>query len=153
MSFAVVESEIEDVWAKNSAISYNIVELTENKIRLKDESGLVTVWTRTDMGKTVESEGNPALSIPMAPVVVNINKNRANDKDRYLCLKMNIKLKELMPDEKPPPVHSKIHDAVITFFSSLLYDYPRHCLIIFTILAAVYLHSWKQRHQFEPMHP
>ena len=122
MSFAVVESEIEDVWAKNSAISYNIVELTENKIRLKDESGLVTVWTRTDMGKTVESEGTPALSIPMAPVVVNINKNRANDKDRYLCLKMNIKLKELMPDEKPPPVHSKIHDTVITFFSSLLYD-------------------------------
>ncbi|MFA5905557.1 MAG: flagellar basal body-associated FliL family protein [Desulfobacula sp.] len=122
MNLTVVESDIEDVWAKNSTISYIIEGLTENKLQLKDASGNGIVWTRTTMGTAGETEGNSALGIPMAPVAVNINKNRTNEKDRYLCLKMKIILKELMPGQEPPPVHPKVHDAVITFFSSLVYD-------------------------------
>lgn len=58
----------------------------------------------------------------MAPVVVNLNKNRSNDKDRYLCLKMNMIFKELMPGQKIPPLHPKVHDSIIIFFSSLVYE-------------------------------
>ncbi len=53
---------------------------------------------------------------------MNINKNRSNDKDRYLCLKMNMIFKELMPGQKIPPLHPKVHDSIIIFFSSLVYE-------------------------------
>jgi len=120
--FIVMESDIEDLWEKNKTIFYDIVDLTENRMHLKDEDGAVSVWSKTRIDKPSESEANQAPFISMAPVVVNLNKNRSNDKDRYLCLKMNIILNELMPGKKIPPDHPKIHDAIILFFSSLVYD-------------------------------
>ncbi len=122
MIFTVMESDIEDVWEKNRTIFYDIVDLTENRMQLKNEDGAVVVWSKTRMEKSAESEANLAPVISMAPVVVNLNKNRSNDKDRYLCLKMNIILNELMPGKKIPPDHPKVHDAIIIFFSSLVYD-------------------------------
>jgi Flagellar basal body-associated protein FliL len=119
MRITVAESDVEDVWTKNGTASYHIMSLKDDKIQLKDESGHVAVWTRTLMGQDGDSKG---LNISMAPVAVNINKNRSNEKDRYLCLKMKMILRELMPGQKAPPVHPKVNDAVITFFSSLLYD-------------------------------
>ncbi len=118
LGLVVAESDIEDVWAKDGTVSYHIAGLTENKLQLRDKSGNMETWNRTNMEKAGES----GIRIPLAPVAVNINKNRTNDKDRYLCLKMKIILKEMMPGQKVPPVHPKVHDAVITFFSSLLYD-------------------------------
>ncbi|OGR32662.1 MAG: hypothetical protein A3J80_02725 [Desulfobacula sp. RIFOXYB2_FULL_45_6] len=118
MAFAVVDSEIQEVWEKGGTIFYDIVELTENRMQLKNESGHVDIWTRAEPGKHGDSE----IAMPMGLVVVNINKNRSNVKDRYLCLNMNIILKELMPGQTPPPLHPKIRDATIIFFSSLVYD-------------------------------
>ncbi|OGR24339.1 MAG: hypothetical protein A2277_02020 [Desulfobacterales bacterium RIFOXYA12_FULL_46_15] len=122
MIFTVMESDIEDVWEKNSTVFYDILDLTENKMQLKDEQGDVTAWSRTKIGKSTESEADLALVIPMAPVVVNLNKDRSNDKDRYLCLKMNFILKELMPGQQVPPVHPKVEDAIVIFFSSLVFE-------------------------------
>jgi hypothetical protein len=122
MIFTVMESDIEDVWEKNRTLVYDIVELTENRIQFKDENGAVTVWTRTRMEKSVGSEPVLSFKMPMEPIVVNLNKNRSNDKDRYLCLKMNMIFKELMPGQKIPPFHPKVHDSVIIFFSSLVYE-------------------------------
>ena len=57
----------------------------------------------------------------MEPIAVNLNKNRSNTQDRYLCLKMNMVLKELMPDQKIPAMHPKAREAAIIFLSSLVY--------------------------------
>ena len=122
MIFTVMESDIEDVWEKNRTILYDIVDLTENRMQFKDENGAMTVWTRTRIEKAAGSEADLGFILPLAPVVVNLNKNRSNDKDRYLCLKMNMIFKELMPGQKIPPLHPKVHDSVIIFFSSLVYE-------------------------------
>lgn len=122
MIFTVMESDVEDIWVKNSTVFYDILDLTENRMQFKDEQGTVTVWSRTKMGKSTEPEAELVLSIPMAPVVVNLNKSRSNDKDRYLCLKMNFILKELMPGQKIPPVHPKVQDSIVIFFSSLVFE-------------------------------
>lgn len=122
MVFTVMESDIEDAWEKNSTVFYDIVELTENKMQFKDEYGALSVWTKTRSGKIAESEAELALVIPMAPIVVNLDKNRSNDKDRYLCLKMNFILNELMPGKKIPAIHPKVQDAMIIFFSSLVFE-------------------------------
>lgn len=122
MIFTVMESDIEDVWEKNRTILYDIVDLTENRMQFHDENGAMTVWTKARIEKSAESGADAAIALPLAPVVVNLNKNRSNDKDRYLCLKMNMIFKELMPGQKIPPLHPKVHDAVIIFFSSLVYE-------------------------------
>jgi hypothetical protein len=122
MIFTVMESDIEDVWEKNRTLFYDIVELTENRMQFKDENGAITVWTKTRMEKSAGSEPVLYLKMPMEPVIVNLNKNRSNDKDRYLCLKMNMIFKELMPGQKIPPLHPKVHDSIIIFFSSLVYE-------------------------------
>src|SRR3989339_134483 len=122
MIFTVMESDIEDVWEKNRTLVYDIVELTENRMQFKDENGAMTVWTKTRMEKPGESEPVLSFKMPMEPVVVNLNKNRSNDKDRYLCLKMNMIFKELMPGQAIPPLHPKVHDSIIIFFSSLVYE-------------------------------
>ncbi len=122
MILTVMDSDIEDVWEKNRTLVYDIVELTENRMQFKDENGAMTIWNRTWMEKSAGSESIPSFKMPMAPVVVNLNKNRSNDKDRYLCLKMNMIFKELMPGQKIPPLHPKVHDGIIIFFSSLVYE-------------------------------
>lgn len=122
MIFTVMDSDIEEVWEKNRTLVYDIVELTENRIQFKDENGAMTVWTRIRMEKSGDSESISSVKMPMEPVVVNLNKNRSNDKDRYLCLKMNMIFKELMPGQKIPSLHPKVHDSIIMFFSSLVYE-------------------------------
>nr|NJM03509.1 flagellar basal body-associated FliL family protein [Desulfobacula sp.] len=120
--FTVMESDIEDVWEKNRTLLYNIVDLTESRMQFQDENGAMTVWTRTRIEKSAEGGADPAIILPLAPVVVNLNKNRSNDKDRYLCLKMNMIFKEPMPGQKLPPLHPKVLDSAIIFFSSLVYE-------------------------------
>jgi len=58
----------------------------------------------------------------MGPVVVNLNKNRSNDKDRYLCMNLNLILNELMPDQEIPEIHPKAKEAAIIFLSSLIFN-------------------------------
>ncbi|SDT84192.1 hypothetical protein [Desulfobacula phenolica] len=122
MIFTVTESDIEDVWEKNATIFFDIVELAETIIQLKDESGRIWIWTHTNSHKSGASEDNLASVIPMGLVAVNLNKNRSNDKDRYLCLNLNLILKELMPGQKMPPIHPKAREAAIIFLSSLVFN-------------------------------
>ncbi len=119
--FTVVESDIEEIWEKNDTSFFEIVELGERMMLLKEESGRVGEWQKT--GSQKSEEGGPvAITIPMAPYAVNLNKNSSNSPDRYLCLNMSLKLKELMPDQKIPKFHPRARDAAILFLSSLVYD-------------------------------
>jgi len=122
MIFTVMDSDIEEIWEKNATIFQDIVELTDGLMQLKDESGRVVVWKKTNAKKAGPAEVDQSVIIPMGPVVVNLNKNRSNDKDRYLCLNLNLVLKELMPDQKISPIHPKARDAAIIFLSSLVFN-------------------------------
>ncbi len=122
MIVTVMESDIEEVWRKNATIFYDIVALSKDSMQLRDESGRVSTWNRTRANKAGDSEADPTLVLPMGPVVVNLNKNRSHDKDRYLCLNLNLVFKELMPDQTFPVLHPRVKDAAIVFLSSLVFN-------------------------------
>ena len=119
--FTVVESDIEEVWEKNDTSFFEIVELGERVMLLKEESGRVGEWQKTGAGQGEEGV-DVAVTVPMAPYAVNLNKHSSNEPNRYLCLNMNLKLKELMPGQEIPKFHPKARDAAILFLSSLVYD-------------------------------
>ena len=120
--FTVMASDIEEIWKKNSTNFFDIMELTENMMQLKEESGRIIVWKRTSPKQAAATVENLDQIIAMGPVVVNINKNRSNDKDRYLCMNLNLILNELMPNQDVPLIHPKAREAAIVFLSSLVFN-------------------------------
>ena len=121
MIITVIESDVENVWEKNATSFFDIVELTEIKMQLEEESGHIALWKKTITQKTATAENLQSI-IPMGPVAVNLDKNRTHDKNRYLCLNMNLILEEMMPEEKLPVIHPRAREAVLIFLSSLVFD-------------------------------
>lgn len=122
MIFTVSESEIEEIWEKNATTFFDIVELTDTVMQLKDEFGRIIVWKKTKVKKAATSDTDLSPIVSLGPVAVNLNKNRSNDKDRYLCLNLNLVLKELMPDQEIPPIHPEAREAAVIFLSSLVFN-------------------------------
>ncbi len=122
MIFTVSGSEIEEVWEKNATTFFEIVELADTIMQLKDEFGRIVVWKKTNIQKAAISDADLSPILPMGPVAVNLNKNRSNDKDRYLCLNLNLVLNELMPDQEIPLIHPEASEAAIIFLSSLVFN-------------------------------
>lgn len=122
MIFTVMESDIEKIWKTNQTTFYDIIQLTEGVMELRDENGSSVAWNKTNVQKAAASQGNVDQMIAMGPVVVNLNKNRSHDKDRYLCMNLNLVLNELMPDQEVPEIHPKARDAAIIFLSSLVFN-------------------------------
>lgn len=120
--FTVVESDIEEIWEKNDTSFFEIVELGERVMLLKEETGRVAEWKKTSGQKGEEEAATLARTISMKPYAVNLNKNSSNEEDRYLCLNMSLILKELMPDQVVPQFHPRARDAAIMFLSSLVYS-------------------------------
>jgi flagellar basal body-associated protein FliL len=120
--FTVVESDIEEVWEKNDTSFFEIVELGERLMLLKEENGRVGEWKKTSSQKGADVEGELAKVIEMAPYAVNLNKNSSNEQNRYLCMNMQLVLKELMPGQEIPDFHPRARDAAILFLSSLVYS-------------------------------
>ena len=118
----VTDSTLEEVWEKNDTSFLEIVELGERIMLLKEETGRIAEWKKTSTKKTGDIESDTAVVISMEPIAVNLNKNRSNTQDRYLCLKTSMVLKELMPDQKIPVMHPKAREAAIIFLSSLVYE-------------------------------
>lgn len=121
MVFTVAESEIDMVWEKNSTAFFDIVEISEQKMQLREKTGHVVVWNSTASQKSAAQSTQGNL-LPWGPVAVNLNKNRTHDKDRYLCLNMNLVLREMMPGQEIPPIHPKARDAALIFLSSLVFN-------------------------------
>lgn len=120
--FTVMESSIENVWIKNDTYFFEIVQLGDRQMLLKEESGRVAEWNKTGGQKAGETEADTAVVIPMDPVAVNLNKISSGSPDRYLCMSMKMVLKELMPGQEPPALHPKAKEAVVVFLSSLIYS-------------------------------
>ena len=122
MIFTVLESDIDEIWETNATTFLDIVELTEEKMSLRAESGHVVTWKKTTGKKSSAAQGEVVPTVRMGPVTVNLNKNRSNDKDRYLCMDLNLVLKELMPGQEVPPIHPKAREAAMIFLSSLVFN-------------------------------
>ena len=120
--FSVTESDIEDVWGKESIAFHEILLLEEETLTLKSETGQVITYSRHRPKKKQPGLVDTDPIIPMKPIVVNLNKNRSHDKDRYFCLNMNLIIQELMPGADIPKIHPRAHDAAITFLSSLVFE-------------------------------
>ncbi|WP_321495551.1 flagellar basal body-associated FliL family protein [uncultured Desulfobacter sp.] len=118
----VGESDIEDVWKKDSTIFYKVLELNEHLMVLEGESGRKEEWKKAtpQPGKGAIDPVNPIVA--MAPYAVNLDKHSSNVQDRYLCLSMHLQLLELMPDQPVPQLHPRARDAAIMYLSSLTYD-------------------------------
>ncbi|MCP4023829.1 MAG: flagellar basal body-associated FliL family protein [Desulfobacteraceae bacterium] len=95
-------------------------------MKLQEETGRIAEWKPTKSKKKPGDvvQGQPEVKI--FPLVVNLNKNSSNDKDRYLCLNFRLVLKELMPDQEIPKFHPKAREAVIIFLSSLIFNDVRN---------------------------
>jgi len=120
--FTVVESDIQDIWEQNDTSFFDILELEDRRMLLKEESGRIGEWKKTGGKKGGKTPGGVAPQfINMAPFAVNLNKNSSNAQDRYLCLNMKLALKELMPEQEIPNIHPRARDAAILFLSALVY--------------------------------
>ncbi|WDP85513.1 MAG: flagellar basal body-associated FliL family protein [Desulfobacter sp.] len=120
--FTVVESDIQEIWEKNDTSFFEIVELGERLMLLKEENGRVAEWKKTGTTQSKANQEDVAKEILMAPYTVNLNRNSSNEQNRYLCLNMTLVLKELMPDQKIPKFHPRARDAANLFLSSLVYE-------------------------------
>ena len=118
----VEESDIPDVWEKDKTFFYQIVEMNKNIMTLKYPNNRVFTWKRSrDKSKDSSSDAPLQPVIRPQPFVVNLDKTRSHDKDRYFCLALDIILEELMPDQKIPLFHPKAREAALMFLSSLTY--------------------------------
>ena len=122
MIFTVMESDLEQIWEPNATLFYDIVELTETQLHLKDESGYISIWKKTNSQQAAKVEAAAKQTISMKPIAVNLNKNRSNDKDRYFCLDLTLVLKELMPDQEIPAIHPRAREAAVLYLSSLVFN-------------------------------
>ncbi len=120
MIITVMESDVDNVWGKNATSFFDIIELTDTTMQLREESGHIIIWNKTNTQKDPVAE-NLNNTLPMLPVVVNLNKNRSHDKDRYLCLNMILVLQEMMLEQEMPVVHPKAREAMTIFLSSLVF--------------------------------
>lgn len=120
--FTVMDSTIEEIWEKNATSFFEIVELGERIMLLKEENGRIAEWKKNQPQRSGKDDAETAVTISMKPITVNLNKDRSSDPNRYLCLKMKMILKELMPDQAIPAMHPKAREAAIIFLSSLVYE-------------------------------
>ena len=116
----VFESNINKVFKKNTTSFFEIVKLNDKTMELMDTYGQIIIW------KAVQPQGkkgdiNSINTIRMAPFTVNLNKLRSHDKDRYLCMNLQLVLKEYMPGTQLPQIQPKAREAVIVYLSSLVY--------------------------------
>lgn len=120
--FTVMASTIENVWAKNHTYVFDVLELEDHRMLLQEENGRKVEWKKTGARKPGDKDENTALVIPMAPIAVNLNKISSGAPDRYLCISMELGLRELMPGQKIPRVHPRAKEAAIVFLSSLIHS-------------------------------
>ncbi|MEA1969471.1 MAG: flagellar basal body-associated FliL family protein [Thermodesulfobacteriota bacterium] len=117
----VLESDIEDAWKKDKTLFCEIVEIDKSLMTLKYPNERIIIWKRS---KVKQKAGQVELLPPvinLAPLVVNLNKIRSHDKDRYLCLDLELNLYDLRPDQELPKFHPRAREAAVMFLSSLTY--------------------------------
>ena len=86
-------------------------------------------WKKSRSKKKSPGEASLDILIPMKPLIVNLNKLSSHDKDRFLCLAMDLSIDgsaytnadDNADDKELPKIHPSAWDATIIFLSSLTY--------------------------------
>ncbi|MBF0414044.1 MAG: flagellar basal body-associated FliL family protein [Desulfamplus sp.] len=122
----VLTSEMEDVWAIGE-LTLEIVEIDNKVLTLKYPNSRIITWKKASVvKKEKKAEGEVVTTISptitIKPIVVNLNKISSNDKDRYLCLALEVQLQEMDTTAIVPKLHPRALDAAILFLSSLMYN-------------------------------
>ncbi len=121
----VLTSQMEDVWPLGE-FPLEIIEIDKRSVTLKYPNSRLITWKKARVEKEKKSDDpnsktiNPV--IPMKPIVVNLNKISSNDKDRYLCLALDLHLEEMEITTPIPKLHPRAWDATILYLSSLMYN-------------------------------
>ena len=129
------ETVDETPWKKGQPVRFELVDLTLKELVLKRENGDVEKWLK--VGKHTEGEQAvvPGLvNLPLDPVVANLRRDRENEPPRYLCMNINLTLKNgegleyvkhvVDPESKKESyhIHPRINDVTLLFLSSLSYN-------------------------------
>ena len=117
----VAESDIGALWEKKESVVCDILELNKDVMHLQYDDGRDQIWKRAKSTPKGQEPEDLQRMIKMAPLVVNLNKLRSHDKDRYLCVDLELNLKSPLPDMPVPVLHPRAREAVILFLSSLIY--------------------------------
>lgn len=117
----VLSSQMEDIWPTGT-FTLEITEIDKKTITLKYPNSRLITWKRARIEKETKKEGAVNPVIAMHPLVVNLNKISSNDKDRYLCLALELHLEEMAVDADVPKLHPRAWDAAIIYLSSLIYN-------------------------------
>jgi len=123
LTITVEESNVDELWGKGETVFFDILELTSDLMRLGYEGGKVQTWIRAGSPGKTKEPSEVSRVIKVAPLVVNLNKHRSHDRDRYLCLDIELNLKPWVPgaSRSVPVFHPRAREATILFLSSLVY--------------------------------
>lgn len=125
LAMTVATSEMPDIWPVGEIV-LEIVEIDEKSVTVKYPNSRLITWKKARVEKEKKSDDanittvNPIIT--MKPIVINLNKISSNDKDRYLCLALEIHLQEMELTAEVPKLHPRAWEASIIFLSSLLYN-------------------------------
>ena len=135
--YLVITPEIvgaESTWVKNKPVKFELIEITRKILVIKPESGEVENWKK--LGKFSDEEKPVvagAIIFPLDPIVVNLKPERRNEPYRYLCISLEVRIKnadgldyifhEVNPEtgSEAYHVHPRINDVGIMYFSSIMY--------------------------------
>lgn len=134
LSITPSETVDETPWRKGKPVRFELVEISLKELVLKRENGDLEKWLK--LGK--HTEGDAAVvpgvvTLPLAPLVVNLRRERENEALRYLCMKIDLVLKNgegldyvrhvVEPESKKESyhIHPRINDVTLMYLSSLYY--------------------------------
>jgi hypothetical protein len=120
-------------WEVDTPVTYLIERLTSNRMMLRSPTGERLAWDRLKSIKAPEEEGGISLvHVTTGPLVVALAKERLNEENRYLCLQLDLTLKDLdgvayVEDERLPSgeptgiykLHPSIYEAIVLHLSRL----------------------------------
>ncbi len=121
----------ESDFTQDQPVYFEILEVNDEILSLKNENGQVTSWKRIKVD--VEEKGVKDLGIvtvSLGPIVVNLNKNYDHEKDRFLCINVQLQVEIDQPEVEKgknveivaPKLHPRVRESVILYFSSYTYN-------------------------------
>ena len=118
--------DVEIGWMEGSMV-YEILNLDENNLTLRDESGNVDEWKRVTAPKEEEME-EKIESLSIAPIVVNTARGMYSEKYRWICADIELVLDSYgivyenpLAEKLVPLIHPIIKEKISFYLSSKPY--------------------------------
>lgn len=121
LNLFVIKPSAEIGFEQDATVSFELLELTKDKMLLRPESGQEKEWAKV-RGQKKETEVDVGeVTVKLGPMVVNLIKEKSLRKDRFLCIDLDFTLKEYESDVFEEHIHPKVRETIIFYLSSLTY--------------------------------